>query len=282
MDLGTLERRVRNVGAVREIVSTMRALSAVHLRRGSEALAHLREYEETLRRALAALPASVLEPPPPSLVLLLVLGTDQGLCGPLTRRLMDRALTRRDTLAERWAGVIAVGGRTVDLSEAAGCRVIEHHGAPASVRGVDPLVEALAHSIASRVESGRCNGVEVVYTRHEGAGVGAPTLTRVFPVHRRQLLAGGEETPSQPPRTYMEASHIAQSLLEEWTYVEVYRAAMESLTAEHAARLRTTDAATHALDRRLEELRLERNHLTQEAITEELRELGAAARGRRA
>ncbi len=57
---------------------------------------------------------------------------------------------------------------------------------------------------------------------------------------------------------------------------------MESLTAEHSARLRTTDAAQRAIEARIEALILERNHLRQNQITEELHEIvaGAGALGR--
>jgi F-type H+-transporting ATPase subunit gamma len=273
MTLAEIEARTRNVRGIRAIVSTMRSLSAVHLRHGSEALTRLREHEAAIRDALQRIPAPALAPAQPTRLLLIAFGSDQGMCGPMTRRLVDRATMRLEVIGAHAVGVVAVGRRTRDLFEARGVVVSRTHDAPTSLPGVDELVEILAATITHAVAEGRAEGVEVAHTQHRGTAPGTPAVTRVFPAHRERLVGEDEREPALPPRLHESPDRVAEALLSEWSEAEIYRTLVESLTAEHAARLRTTDAATHAIDKWLEALRLEHDHLRQENVTEEILEI---------
>lgn len=275
MDLEHVERKLRSTRSLRELVSTMRALSALHLRQSSEALEHVRLYEDALRDALRAIPAPALRPPRPRRLLSIVLGTDQGLCGPLVRRLVELVRHRAERLGQRLGPVVATGKRARDLLEDAGLPVLRHHAAPSSVRGVDEAVERLAGELDALVAHGECDGAEVLFTRHHGTQIGQPAAVRIFPVHQLRLLGEATPPPERPVRTYEAPERIAQSILREWTHLALVRALLESLAAEHAARLSATDAADAAADKRLDELLRERDRLRQEVLTEEVRELSS-------
>jgi len=281
--LADVEKRLKSAHVVEGIVTTMRTLSAVQLRRGSEVLEELREFEAVLRESLGRLPAATLSPAPPTRVMMVVVGSDQGMCGALTRRIVARALSRREYLAERMGDVVGVGHRTVDELSRAGVSVAKVFSAPTSVAGAERLVERIGRAVEGAVVAGAHDGVEVVYTQHLGIAAGAPAVTRVFPIERERLLArghGGSEPRDEPVRAVQllePSADVAQAVYDLWTITETYRAAIEALAAEHAARLRTTDAATHSVQRRIEDLLVERNHVRQAQITEELLEIVAGA-----
>ena len=275
MDHRSLERRRANSIAVREILVSMRALSAVQLRRGQAALRSVREYEQSVARGLQRAGFEPIPQPKPIRVMLIVLGSDQGMCGALTRHLVERAVARIEHLEAEVRLVVAVGRRTRSLIEAAGHAVDFGHESPVSAHGVDTLVGTLAEHLQRELPGGECCRVEVVYNRHGGKSDHQATALRVYPP--QPVAETNDRRLVREPLSYEPLERVLQASLLEWSYAAIYRCALESLTAEHDARLRTTDAAIHTLDDRLDELRIELNRIRQEAITSELHELVAGA-----
>lgn len=276
-DLRRVERRMANLRMIREIVHSFRALSAVQYRHASQGLASLRTYADLFHRGLTYLDLPSLSQSSPQRLLLIVMGSDQGLCGPLTARVVERAMNRARELGNNLFGMVAIGNRTGDLLASQGAGLVAIHNSPASVRGIDDLVGWVAQTIGHLLDEQRCDGAEVVAMRLVNSGDSRPELLRVLPIDPASLWETTGGRPPREPQLYERSEVVAAAILREWTYIEVYRCALESLTSEHDARLRTTDAATHALDRKLEELRLEHNHLRQEAITEEILETVSGA-----
>ncbi|MGH1347642.1 MAG: F0F1 ATP synthase subunit gamma [Nannocystales bacterium] len=285
MDETTLQRRRDNSLAVREILVSMRALSGVQLRRGHAALQTVRKYENSIARGLLTSGFEPITQPDPVRVMLIVLGSDQGMCGALTRHLVERAVARIHRLHAEVRLVVAVGRRTRAQLEAAGHRVDFAHDAPVSVHGVDKIVGTLATHLERELPGGECCRVEVVYNRHVDDPEDQATALRVYPP--RPTPATGapavvRKSAGYGPLSYEPLQSVLEASLLEWTYAAIYRCALESLTAEHDARLRTTDAAIHTLDDRLDDMRIELNRLRQEGITNELQELFAGSVAQRA
>lgn len=280
-DLQAVERRSRNVGVVRGIVFTMRALSAIQFRKGAAALERLREYEAGLRETLALLPPPRLAPDAGSRVLLVAMGGDQGLSGPLTRRLVAHTLERAREVDGVHGGIFAVGRRLRESLEDAGAELLGWRRAPLSPIGIDGVVGATATVIERAVATGGWSAVELVYARSGGVGRFTPARFRLFPPDLERARPDGSP-PGHPPRTYEPARRVAASVLEEWVYVGVFRAALETFVSDHGARLQVTDGAVRALDRKLEELQTERNRIRQHAITEEIQEIVSGAEETRA
>ena len=275
MDIRTLQRRRANSLAVREILSSMRALSAVQLRRGQAALRTVAAYETSVARGLAVAGFAPIRQPRPTHAMLVVIGSDQGMCGSLTRHLVARAGERLGRLRAEVVRVVAVGRRTRGLLEELGYGVDFVHDSPTSIHGVDALVGALAEHLVRELPGGECCRVEVVYNRHGAAQDDErASALRVYPP---QPTPQDDARPLASPHSYEPLPAVVDRLLLEWSYAAIYRCALEALTAEHDARLRTTDAAVHAVDDKLEALGVELNRLRQEQITNELLELAAAA-----
>ena len=186
-DVADVERRIANLQAIREIVHSMWALSAVQYRRGSETLENLRTYTDHLRRGLAWLRSSILSAYEPQRIIVVVLGSDQGLCGPLTARLVQRATSRLRDLGDRAGGCLALGKRTRELLVRAGFQPLDTRRAPVSIDGVDTAVEWIARRTDTLVSEAGIDGVEVAYAHARGVGSYEPSVARVFPVDGASL-----------------------------------------------------------------------------------------------
>ncbi len=75
------------------------------------------------------------------------------------------------------------------------------------------------------------------------------------------------------------AGELFRSLLPKYVAVQVFRALLESVAAEHAARMTAMDSATHNASEMIDSLTLNMNRIRQAAITKEIIEIvsGAAA-----
>ena len=261
MSTTRLERRLASFEAIRDIVTSLRALSALQLRQAGAALEAIRGYELELRRALAALDTRALEPRAPGPMLTLVFGSDQGLCGPLNRRVAEEA-TRLPT-----AKYVPIGSRLLSLLEPEAC--VDPRPAAESLHGVDPLIAGLAEDVERRVASGAAESVQAVHPIHRGGGGYSVGVTRIFPLDRTRLGVSAERTTLH---LFEPEPRLAEHLLLEWMHTALYWVALETLASIHGARLSTTDGATHTIDRRLVHLRQEQNRVRQGEITTEVQE----------
>ncbi len=118
--------------------------------------------------------------------------------------------------------------------------------------------------------------VDAVYIAvNEFKSVMAPNVAirKILPI---EVPEGGEQIDyifEQP------AEELLSQLLPRYVEVAVYRAMLESVSAEHAARMTAMDTATSNAGDVIQELTLNMNRIRQAAITKEIIEIvsGAAA-----
>jgi F-type H+-transporting ATPase subunit gamma len=111
----------------------------------------------------------------------------------------------------------------------------------------------------------------------KGAGVGLrPADTREADAAAAKFATGSVDyIYEQPPE------ELFQSLLPKYVVIQVFRALLESVAAEHAARMTAMDAATINATDMIDSLTLAMNRARQAKITKEIIEIvsGAAAAG---
>lgn len=268
---GDLRRQLEGMTSLQDAVAAMSSLSAHHLRQARAALPPARTYLEELSQALAR--AQVRFPGRGTGdTLLVVVGSQLGLCGGYNGRVADFAFRRR---AEVGAGpTIAVGRRLAHALTRRGVEVSERIPGITSLTGVPPLVLSLARRalIAHRVDGLRA--VELVSARFQGIGEDAPAARQVVPLTL--------PTPQGPPLPlrYVAPEQMVDAAARELLYVSLLAQLIDALAAEHAARLLATRSAGDWLGARMEKLRRRRATLRQEASTQETLEVASAARMR--
>ena len=99
------------------------------------------------------------------------------------------------------------------------------------------------------------------------------TVSRVLPMEPPAEGSGSDYIFEQPPLALLE------TLLPRFIETELYRALIESVAAEHAARMTAMDSATSNAGEVIERLTLHMNRVRQASITKDIIEVvsGAAA-----
>jgi F-type H+-transporting ATPase subunit gamma len=275
--LQAVRDRRHAVEAVRDVVAAMRATAAGRIQAAQRAMDAARRYREVVLRGLAAVgPAGVL-PIPPSragAVLLVVLMSEQPLCGGFNHAVIERAIAAYSDLSRNSKVELAAAGQRGSRAIAARGLTPDHTEPGAtSVAALGDLVRRLSARADHGYVSENFAAVDVVYGRYHSVTEVVPTVERVLPIGPEAV------PPAHSPvffHRYLPDPQLVAGLVSQFAYISLYHAAAESYASEQASRLVAMDGATRNTGRLVDELiGLERRE-RQPEITRQMLELTAS------
>jgi len=279
--LEALKSRIESTEGLGSVVSTMKSLSAVHIRQYESAVRALRRYDRTLELGLRAL-LQAHRAAAPDLsdrkesrrTALILFGSDYGLCGQFNDELVEYALDLVDRLGlgadDRL--LASIGARASASLHARDRSPQVELDAPSSVGGIANAGRALLIAIDRwRMHDG-VERVLLIRHRHESASHLRVEHEQLVPIELSRFRRSVEQPwPSRRIPTFtMNAEQLLSALLRELLAVSVFRAFGESGASEHASRLQAMQAAERNVDEKLQELRSDFHRRRQDAITSEL------------
>jgi F-type H+-transporting ATPase subunit gamma len=279
-----LRRRIRSVKSTQQITKAMKMVAAARLRRAQTRILEARPYATCLHAVLASLAARVAENRHPLLeqreekrATLVVITSDRGLCGSFNTNVLREASALM--ASGRWERVdlVLVGRKAVDYFKHRGVTPL---AAPADLlaKAAPESAFALGRMLAKRYAARDTDAIYVLSNRFRSIIQQKVVLHKLLPVERAQLEGGGslvgyvcEPSPAV----------LLDHLLPRYVDVEVLRAVLSSVAAEHAARMTAMGAATKNAGEMIDKLTLSYNRMRQASITKELIEIvsGAQALG---
>jgi F-type H+-transporting ATPase subunit gamma len=267
-------RQRRAVETIHDIVSALRSVAAGRIQGAQHAQAAARRYHDIVVRALAMVLGQAPAAPPAGQgpTTLLVLTSEQPLCGPFNQQVLELAQRRWHEL--RAAGevyLVGVGHRGIRQLAARGIVPDAGEAAATSLYGLRDLVKRLA-GLLSRRQSAAGGEVRVVYSRYRSVTEQVPTEEKILPPDLTDLIA---DVPAVPARfhRYLPTPELLVGVIHEYAFISLYRIAAEYFASEQASRLVAMDAATRNAERRQQALlELERRE-RQDEITRQVLEL---------
>ncbi|MEA3402386.1 MAG: F0F1 ATP synthase subunit gamma [Armatimonadota bacterium] len=276
----SLRDRIDTAESLQSVVTTMKALAAVNIQQLEGVVRSLDRYHRTVELGLQVLLSNrpegvqLLEPVLSASLGMIVLGSDQGMCGQFNEDIVSRAVEdlQEMEMEPRDRAILAIGLRTVGHLEDAGLAVDDYLGTPASPGSITPVVEQIAlHVERWRSERG-FDRVFLYYNERVSSGHYRPAIHRLLPIDRQWLEAiERRRWPSRVLPTFsMPWRPLFSRLMQQHLLVTLYRAVVESMISEHTARMASMQAAERNIDERLEELRGRFRQTRQSSITAEL------------
>ncbi len=268
-----VEAKLSSARGLREIVHSMRSLAAVTIRRAEESLLSVREYADLvvdlLRQTAPLLPLGWAWGAAGGRAAIFIFSSDQGLCGQFNERVVDFALEQARALGG--ATPMVIGERGAALLRERGIEPALFESSPRSLAGMEGAVRLLARRVfeAYAPPAGFAT-LHLAYNRYESAGGYTPVREQILPPPLARLIEAAPGRPLPPPRLYTSPERVAARLIEEYLFIELYRALGESLASENGARLRAMDEAIHNIDQTIESLTLQYRISRQEEITAEI------------
>jgi len=274
--LELLSRRLTTLQSIRNVVRTMKTLSAVNAAPYDRAATSINLFHATVLRGLqvvlrqADLPQrSHVTNKVPRIVL--VFGSDHGLCGGYNETVAETA-TAGFPLRE--CAVFAVGARMADALDALGVLVDRCFTPPASADGIGKLADdvLIALDAARPPAHGEEISVTTVHMQRDAQGVQVPSFRGLLPVEP-ELVADLKAQPWRSrslPTFSMAPNALFGALIRNHLFASVFRVAAEAMAAENAARLALMQQAERSIDDRLSELLATIRSARQSEITNEL------------
>jgi F-type H+-transporting ATPase subunit gamma len=278
-----IRRRVRSVKNTQQITKAMKLVSAAKLRRAQDRALAARPYAVMLRRILANVAEAAVQDPdagahpllavrPEQRILLVVVTADSGLAGAFNSNLIKMAHAFAKEHPSATLSFELIGKKGVNYFRRRYPNISgTHTDLFRKVKFED--AERIAQLIIGRFESGEIDAVYLFTNEFKNAMASALTSTRILPIEVPKASTQVDYIYEQNP------GELLGSLLPRYVKMLVYRAFLESVAAEHAARMTAMSAASSNAADVIDKLTLLMNRVRQASITREIIEIvsGAAA-----
>jgi F-type H+-transporting ATPase subunit gamma len=276
--LRDIRRRIRSVANTQKITKAMELVAASKLRRAQERMQNARPYADELTGIMVELMRRSPEYEHPYLTVrevrrrcLILVSTDRGLVGGLNANSIRLALHEMNA-GDAPIQVVTIGRRGRDTMRRLGKELIgdvSNYGDRPSMGDVLPAIRVALENY----EEGQSDQVDLVYARFLSASRQQVTLQRLIPLE----VPADAPPPSADFEYEPEAKDVLDALLPRYVEAQVYRAVLENLASEQAARIIAMHNASENAGELIESLTLTANKVRQATITTELMEVVSGA-----
>lgn len=285
--LSDIKRRIRAVKNTQQITKAMKMVAAAKLRRAQERMMQLRPYAERMNSVISNLAAvadldvnPLLARRSPSVVEVLVVTSDRGLCGAFNTNILRRADALVQELGREQADTVSGRPLQVNLTtvgkKAIGYFKRRNRDIRKSWSGISGKLEYLdvqeiSLELIERYRNAEVDGVYVVYNRFRNVAIQKVTVSQILPVEPPE-----EGDAPEPRSDYIyepTEQELFEKLLPKNVEIQVYRALLESKASEEAARMTAMENATKSASDMIEGLTLQYNKARQASITAELMDI---------
>ena len=283
---GTKEIRTKiaSVKSTQKITKAMQMVATSKMRRAQDRMKQARPYAQKMRNVIGHLTDTNPDYRHPFLherdvkgIGIIVVSTDRGLAGGLNANTFKQVLLLMREWQAKGASVslCIIGSKGLGFFRRLDVKIL----ANVSGLGDRPHVKDLIGTVKVMLDAYRNGEIDrlfLVNAQFVNTMTQKPTVEQLLPIQ----AVDNEGLPEHWDYIYEpEAKYILDDLLKRYIESQVYRAAVENVASEMAARMVAMKAASDNAGKLISELQLVYNKARQAAITKELSEIvgGAAA-----
>jgi F-type H+-transporting ATPase subunit gamma len=279
-----IRTKIKSVKNTQKITKAMEMVAASKMRRAQDRMAASRPYAQKIQIVIGHLAQANPDYKHPFLaerevkrVGYIVISTDRGLCGGLNINLFRRLLGALREHRSEGLGVemCLIGAKGLAFFR----RLDERIVASTTHLGDTPRVADLIGTVKVMLDSysrGEIDRLVLAHNVFRNTMTQRPTLTPLLPVETldRDRLQAHWDYIYEP-----DAAELLDGVLMRYIEAQVYRAAVENVACEMAARMVAMKSATDNAGKLIDDLQLMYNKARQASITQEISEIvgGAAA-----
>ncbi len=281
--LRELKGRIGSVASSEKITGAMKMISSAKMHKAEGALRRLKPYRSTIEAIISNLLSSdatftspLTEVRPVEHITLVVLGSDDGLCGAYNVNLVKFVDSYVDELRTEFGrnlkiNIIPVGKKMVKaVARLATATVTVSPAADVNSKSEGDVVKAFEASLRDAFISGQTDAIDFIYMNFQSAGRQVATADRVLPLSPEAFSAEGVQPELKPYLFEPGAQEIFSNVLPMYLLSTAQEVFVENRASEQAARVMAMQSANDNAKKLLDQLRLEYNKLRQQSITTEL------------
>jgi len=292
-NLRDIRNRISSVNNTQQITKAMKMVAAAKLRKAQTRMISTRPFASKMNEVVGKLVSGDLSGQPlmrssevPKRVLVIVVGSDRGLCGAFNNNLFKVVEKEiQETLYTHQKNgtleLITIGKKATAYFKKRSYHIVQE------VPGFFDRIEyeetsSLMNGVIQRFVAGEIDRVHIAYNEFKSVIAQNRIVKEVLPIRPENLLM--EDSGKVETIDYLyenEPKQILNVLLPLYLIMELWRAVLESNASEQGARMAAMDSATENAKELEQELRLKYNQARQSAITTEISEIvsGAQALG---
>lgn len=288
--LRDIQRRIKAVKNTQQITKAMKMVAAAKLRKVQSKMLELRPYADKMNSVIASLAATAGEESHPLLAQrprkvaeVLVITSDKGLCGAFNTNILRAAHKHIGCLGDEQCDEQAGSGK-LDVSVSIVGRKaqayfkrrgVEMRQSWTGISGALSFSDAktITEDIISKYVDGEVDEVHIVYNEFVNVVKQKMRTIKLLPT-----TAEAEEKESFTGLTSdfifePDREQLLEALLPKNVEIQIYRALLESMASEEAARMSAMENATKAASEMIDTLSLQYNKARQASITAELMDI---------
>lgn len=282
--LRELKGRIGSVASSEKITGAMKMISSAKMHKAEGALRRLKPYRSTIETIIANLLSAdatftspLAEPRDIKKLTIVVLGSDDGLCGAynvnMAKYLDERIAEHRQRYGVTLQLTIVPVGKKMAKA------VARFEGKEANVKVSVPSVDsksdgsevkAFVDSLQKSFLGGDTDAIDIAYMKYISPGRQVATFDRLMPLAPDVFQNGGVKATVRPYIFEPDAQSIFSSVIPMYILAMTQEIFVENRASEQAARVMAMQAANDNAKKLLDQLRLEYNKMRQQSITTEL------------
>jgi F-type H+-transporting ATPase subunit gamma len=285
-NLKDIQRQISSVTNTQKTTRAMKLVSTAKLRRAEELAKRSRLYAAKMNQVIAEIAGRIkcnkvggidnrcfIEIENPKMVDIVFVTADKGLCGGFniqTIKAVNRLLKeyKEKNVKVRLRGIGKKGieffkYNEVELFDT----VINLSSRPDKVKSDDFIQTSIED-----YKDGKIDGLHIVYNGFKNMMTQELHVNKVLPVDTEQFDCN-EEQKSILEVEAQDEEHMLDSLVSKYVGYNMYYALIDSVAAEHSARMQAMDTATNNASDMVKSLNVQFNKARQAAITTELIEI---------
>lgn len=279
-----IKRKINGIKNTQRITKAMKAVSAAKLRKAQALLYATRPYSNKLYELIEDLSIYIDKESYPLLakreeknVDIVIITADRGLAGAFNSNVIKTALKEIQNLKSQGQNVnlILIGRKAVNFFKNKGFNIVEAYEDIYRDQMNLNFTSKLGSIISSRFIEEKCDAVFLINNELITSATYETKIRKLLPLEPTVSSKKLEEVSVYNIEPSKE--DVLNSLLQRYINFQLYRALIESSTAEHSARMLAMDNATKNAGEAIRKWTIIFNKARQEAITTELIDIINAA-----
>lgn len=248
--LEILDKKIKTTEDLLSVVKTMKSLAAVNIRQYEKAVTAIDAYREVVDngwRAFFRNSRVDLGKPVNQKAVFIVIGSDQGMCGPFNESLVSFALENSRQLNDTGHDIRfwSSGERIFSGLEESGSHPDENFPAPGNLSQVIAMVQDMIKKLELWQSRETISYFYLCHNILENAGSYTPQLYSFLPLDNAwtQAIKATPWPEKCIPMLGLSEPDLFRHLFRQHLFISLYRALAHSMAAENSARLMAMQAA---------------------------------------
>jgi len=284
-NLKDIKRNIASVKNTQKTTRAMKLVSTAKLRRAEEVAKRSKEYAIKLNKMMNEISEKInkfkaggttlkffAKNDDEKVVDILFVTADKGLCGGFNIQTIKkvRALMKEYESKGATVRLRAVGRKGIDFFNFQGIDVLEKYVGISAAPTYEKAVEVVNKAVDDFVE-GKTDKIVLVHNGYKNMITQELKSINLVPVDTVEVSE--DKVTSMMEIEAEDEEKVLEELVRKYIEYNMYYALIDSLAAEHSARMQAMDNATNNAKERVEQLTIAYNKARQEAITTELIEI---------